>query len=94
MAEQSQWGTLVPMTSATNETNEKMSRDKCMPISFLAQQQLPAKRVQLRTKEGAIWVALTAMGEGRYTMSSEDKQQSDNVLGSGIRTGTVQGKQH
>ena len=33
---ESQWGTLVPTAAATNETNEKMSRDKFITCVFLA----------------------------------------------------------
>jgi hypothetical protein len=33
--EESQWGTPVPMAAATNETNEKMSRDKFITCVFL-----------------------------------------------------------
>ena len=33
---ESQWGTLVPTTAATNETDEKTSRDKFMTCVFLA----------------------------------------------------------
>jgi hypothetical protein len=33
---ESQWGTLVPMAAAMNETNEKMSRDKFITCVFLA----------------------------------------------------------
>jgi hypothetical protein len=33
---ESQWGTLVPTAAATNETNEKTSRDKFMTCIFLA----------------------------------------------------------
>jgi hypothetical protein len=33
---ESQWGTLVPAVAATNETNEKMSRDKFISCIFLA----------------------------------------------------------
>jgi hypothetical protein len=33
---ESQWGTLVPATAATNEKNEKTSRDKFITCVFLA----------------------------------------------------------
>jgi hypothetical protein len=33
---ESQWGTLVPMTAATNEKDEKTSRDKFITCLFLA----------------------------------------------------------
>jgi hypothetical protein len=33
---ESQWGTLVPTAAATNETNEKTSRDKFITCVFLA----------------------------------------------------------
>jgi hypothetical protein len=33
---ESQWGTLVPTAAATNETNEKTSRDKFITFVFLA----------------------------------------------------------
>jgi hypothetical protein len=33
---ESQWGTLVPAAAATNETNEKTSRDKFITCVFLA----------------------------------------------------------
>jgi hypothetical protein len=33
---ESQWGTLVPTVAATNETNEKTSRDKFITYIFLA----------------------------------------------------------
>jgi hypothetical protein len=33
---ESQWGTLVPTTAATNETDEKTSRDKFITYIFLA----------------------------------------------------------
>jgi hypothetical protein len=33
---ESQWGTLVPTAAATNETNEKVSRDKFITCVFLA----------------------------------------------------------
>jgi hypothetical protein len=32
---ESQWGTPVPTAAATNETNEKMSRDKFITCFFL-----------------------------------------------------------
>jgi hypothetical protein len=33
---ESRWGTLVPMATATNETNEKTSRDKSITWFFFA----------------------------------------------------------
>jgi hypothetical protein len=54
--EESQWGTLVPTAAATNETNEKTSRDKFISCIFLAGVDT-IKYGRLKTKVNSAYVA-------------------------------------
>jgi hypothetical protein len=63
---ESHWGTLVPMAAATNETNQKMSRDKFITCVFLAEADTK-KYGRLKTKLNNAYVA----GQNNYTKTVE-----------------------
>jgi hypothetical protein len=65
MAE-SQWGTLVPAAAATNEMNEKMSRDKFISCVFLARVDTK-KYGRLKTELNNAYVA----GQNKYSKTIE-----------------------
>jgi hypothetical protein len=63
---ESQWGTLVPMAAATNERNEKMSRDKFITCNFLAEVNTK-KYGRLKTELNNAYVA----GQNNYPKTVE-----------------------
>jgi hypothetical protein len=63
---ESQWGTLVPTAAATNETNEKTSRDKFITCIFLAGVDTK-KYGRLRTELNNAYVA----GQNNYPKTVE-----------------------
>jgi predicted secreted protein len=63
---ESQWGTLVPVAAATNETNEKTSRDKVITCIFLAEVDTK-KYGRLKTKWNNAYVA----GQNNYPKTVE-----------------------
>jgi hypothetical protein len=63
---ESQWGTLVPTAAATNETNEKTSRDKLITCVFLAGVDTK-KYGRLKTKLNNAYVA----GQNNYPKTVE-----------------------
>jgi hypothetical protein len=63
---ESQWGTLVPATAATNEKNEKMSRDKFISCVFLAGVDTKKYR-RLKSKLNNAYVA----GQNNYPKTVE-----------------------
>jgi hypothetical protein len=63
---ESQWGTLVPTAAATNETNEKISRDKFITCVFLAGVDTK-KYGRLKTKLNNAYVA----GQNNYPKTVE-----------------------
>jgi hypothetical protein len=58
---ESRWGTLVPPAAATNEKNEKMSRDKFITWVFLAQMNTK-KYGRLKTELNSAYVS----GQNNY----------------------------
>jgi hypothetical protein len=63
---ESQWGTLVPMAAATNETDEKTSRDKFITCIFLAGVDTK-KYGRLKTELNNAYVA----GQNNYSKTVE-----------------------
>jgi hypothetical protein len=78
---ESQWGTLVPTAAATNETDEKTSRDKFITYVFLAGVETK-KSGRLKTELNNVYVA----GQNNYpkTVESAVTMLSHNMNDNGV----------
>jgi hypothetical protein len=92
---ESQWGTLVPVAAATNETNEKTSRDKFITCIFLAgvdtkkcgrlktklnNSYVAGQNNYPKTVESAVTMLSHYMNDKGVPMTDEDKGRTDQKI--------------